>query len=512
MKTKKEEISLLNVIWIGFTFIAGITFTASFSSILGADGVGANIYWIFALEGVIAFLCAWAFGKLVQVHPEANGGGSQYTRTAFGKFWGLLLGLFNYAAIPVIAMGLMVTMVRNNFDNLAAYDSTLGEFSGSWGAWGNLYLDLISYALYIFAATVILMGLRKYKFLAIGIGYLTWGITILLMIFGLVAGFIHLGDDANNFIDHAKTFNLGFKNFSSTFITCFFAFCGLETFITTGKNIKNRNKNMPIAIIIIMIATTAFYIIFTMIIMFAISGDFGGNPNMQIFDGFKSNFLQKFGSTLIIICTILMRFNSLLQITLFGGSTLEPLASQRFLPTALSKENEENVPVGGIITTGVIVTFTFILFMIIPDVIQGAMHKPSPFNYATLASTTSILLIAIYMLVIPAAIVQAFRKNLKANWFEIGGWIFTMLFLTFNVGMWLYELIDIFINPYDKYGDFDLQNVIASIFQLIYLALIFVAAVCLYFVYHKKQLQKIEGNKEEKAALEKYEEVFKIVK
>lgn len=512
MKTKKEELNLFNLIWIGFSFIAGITFTASFGEILNTQNqsIGYHIYWIFALEGLIAFLCAWSFAKLVQFHPQANGGGSQYARTAFGKFWGLFTGFLNYAVIPVIGMGLMVTMVRANFDNLAGYNGTSW---GKWGSWGNLYLDLISYALYMLAASIIFFGIKKYKYAAVIIGYLTWGITILLIVFGLVVGFIQPLNAAANqtgFEAQITDIKLNTDNFANTFTTCFFAFAGIETFITTGKNIKNRNKNMPIAIIVIMILTTVFYIGFTALVMFAVrQPEWSGNPNTQIFQGFSAAWLTKFGSVLVIICTILMRFNSSIQITLFGGTTLEPLASQKFLPDALKKENKENVPVGGIITTIIGFTITFTIFILIPDLVQGVTGEPSPFNYATLSSTASIILLTIYIIVILAALTHGLKKNIKVAIWEYVGWFLALGFILFIIVMYLKGLTLTLAHPVVD-GTFQIQAYIKAVFQIIYFVAIIAAAVGVYYVSHKKRLAKLTPAEQEELA--KYEEAYQIVK
>jgi len=508
MKTKKEELNLFNLVWIGFTFIAGITFTASFADILNTQNdssVGYHIFWIFVLEGLIAFLCAWSFAKLVKIHPQANGGGSQYARTAFGKFWGLIVGLLNYSVIPVIGIALMVTMIRANFDNLAGYNN--GEW-GQWGSFGGLYLDLISYGLYIFAASIILFGLKKYKIIATIIGYITWGITIILIIFGLIVGFVQPLNEINNtgFVAQITDIRLGFNNFANTFITCFFAFAGIETFITTGKNIKNRRKNMPCAIIIIMILTTIFYILFTALVMFAVRQEnWSSNPNTQIFSGYSSVWLQQFGSWLIIICTIFMRFNSSIQVTLFGGSTIEPLASQKFLPEVLNKENKENIPVAGIFVTIVAITITFIMFVLVPGLIQGFTNRPSPFNYATLASVASILLISIYFIIIIAALTHGFKKNMKVKLWEYIGWFLTLGFIVFILYMYLWGLISIFIDPYDANGMFDIQSFIMAIFQIIYISAILIAAILSYFLYHKKCIKNLNDEQSKN-----YEQVLKL--
>ncbi|AUB31960.1 APC family permease [Spiroplasma floricola] len=519
MKTKKEQLGLFSIIWIGFTFIAGITFTASFGEIVLASdgsGIGLHIIWLFVLEGSIAFMCAWAFAKLVRYHPQANGGGSQYVRTTFSKFWGLLMGFFNYSVIPVIGMALIVTMVRANFgpqDDVRFWlvgQNGAGDY-GKFGSWGNLYLDLIAFALYMFAATIIFFGIKKYKYVGLIIGYMTWGITVLLMIFGLVAGFINL-QTSNPFEVYTQT-DLKISEFTKAFTTCFFAFGGIETFITTGKNIKNRSKNMPIAIIIIMIATTSFYIVFSLITMFAIGGKgFSSNPNTQFFG--DNNFLKVFGPTLIIICTMLMRFNSSLQITMFGGSTLEPLSSQGYISPVFKKENKENVPVAGVFSTIILFVICATMFLFIPDIIEGVTKSPSPLNYATIASCASILLIAIYGTIIPTAIVQGIRKNVKVQIWEYIAWSITVLFLLFILGSYLWtSLLNPFTNPKgDKIGSPEnVQALVSSVFQLVYVSGVIVWAVIQYFLYYKPKMAKMDPNSERAKEIAEYETLFRLL-
>ncbi|QHX36931.1 APC family permease [Spiroplasma sp. BIUS-1] len=525
MKTKKEQLGLFSIIWIGFTFIAGITFTASFGEIVlsyGNDGninggVGLNILWIFVLEGFIAFMCAWAFAKLVKYHPQANGGGSQYVRTAFGKFWGLLMGFFNYSVIPVIGMALIVTMVRANFgpqddSRFWLVGQKEGVYGGVFNQWGNLYLDLIAFALYMFAATILFFGIKKYKYVGLIIGYMTWGITIILMVFGLTAGFMHLDAKSDPFQKYKET-GIDLDGFVKAFTTCFFAFGGIETFITTGKNIKNRGKNMPIAIVVIMIATTAFYIVFSVITMFAVGGKgFSSNPNTQFFG--DNNFLKVFGPSLIIICTILMRFNSSLQITMFGGSTLEPLSSQGYISKKFRKENKENVPVAGVFATIVLFIICASMFLFIPDIIEGITKKPSPLNYATIASCASLLLIAIYGTIIPTVIVQGIRKNVKIQIWEYVAWTITSLFLIFIfVGYFITSLLKPFTHPEGGVisNSDNIQGLVSSIFQIIYVLGVVVWAVLQYHLYYKPKMAKLDPNSQEAKEIAEYEKLFRLL-
>ncbi|QBQ08032.1 putative permease [Spiroplasma gladiatoris] len=510
MKTKKEQLSLFNLIWIGFSFIAGITYTASFSTILASEtGVGNHIYWIFLIEGFVAYMCAWTFARLVQIHPEANGGGAQYVRTAFGKFWGLLMGMINYAVIPAIAVNLLVTMVRANFDNLAGFDSQTNTW-GLWGSFGSLYLDLIAFGLCGLATSILFLGMRRYRIASTCIAYITWIITLLLVIFGIVGGALNLNAGNNGLKTYASKINV--SNFSSTFTSIFFAFCGLEIAITSGKNIKNRQRNVPISIMVIMFASTLFYMLFTLIVMLAVSPEpFGGNPNLQIFKSLNNDFINTAGRIIVIICTLLMRFNSSLQVSLFGGSTLEPLAKQKFISKIFAKENKESIPVAGVLANCVVFIIACIMFIFIPDIVQGITQKQTPFDYATLASVASILLISIYMMIIPVAIYQGIKKNMKVRIWEYIGWSITIAFLIFVLGTYFYNLILDYTKLYDS-GSLDIQKLFKCTFQLIYFVSVVLISVILYHVYHKKQIKKVQNNPELLAELKENEKVYTIIK
>ncbi|WP_338971532.1 APC family permease [Spiroplasma endosymbiont of Panorpa germanica] len=507
---KDTRMGLPTLIWLGFSFIAGITFTASFATIVGsnnseaAKGVGIHILWIFAIEGLVAFVCAWAFARLIKVHPTANGGASQYVRTAFGDFWGLFMGLINYAVIPLVAMGLLVTMVRNNFGT-GSVIQLFGE-NGLWGSWGKLYLDLISLGIYSVAAAILFFGIRKYKIVANVIGYMTWSITILIMVVGIIV-FSGNGFSGLEFYSNPDNIDLTFFNFNNAFVSCFFAFCGLESFITVGNNIKNRGKNMPIAMTIIMIATTIFYIVFTLILMGAVNAGFEENPNIQVF-GQSSPFLKAFGGWIVILCTILMRFNSNLQVTLFGGSALEPMATQGFLPEKISTKNKENVPVAGVITSISIVGITFVLFMLIPDIIEGATGNSSPFDYATIAAATSIMLISVYLMVLGTVLIQGMRKRIKTTWYENTGWIIALAFLVLQFFMYFFDRIRQLVKGINSTG---VSDILGAIIPIIYFVGVIGAIFAIYFLYYKPKRDKWLTTPQGVAKLEEINLNFRIL-
>src|SRR5699024_6306091 len=111
-----------------------------------------------------------------------------------------------------------------------------------------------------------------------------------------------------------------------------------------------------------------------------------------------------------------MRFNSMVNITMCGGMTLEPFAKQGFVTTKIAKQDEKTgLPFNAILVTIAIYAITSLLFLIIPDIIHGITNQESPFTYKILGSVTSIILISIYILAIVTCLYQGFKKHIHLH-------------------------------------------------------------------------------------------------
>ncbi|WP_235282724.1 amino acid permease [Mycoplasma capricolum] len=107
----EKKMSLKEFIWMGFNYTVGIGFIgnlAIFSNIkiqnqINQNSTGLHIFWIFALLGLVASICALAFAKLSTIHKSDNNGGTYlYARTAFGRFIGLMVAFIQYVMLPFI--------------------------------------------------------------------------------------------------------------------------------------------------------------------------------------------------------------------------------------------------------------------------------------------------------------------------------------------------------------------------------------------------------------------------
>jgi hypothetical protein len=201
-----------------------------------------------------------------------------------------------------------------------------------------------------------------------------------------------------------------------------------------------------------------------------------------------------------------MRFGSLINITMFGGLTLEPLARQGYVTSGVATPSAKTgLPVKAILITIGIFAITAALFLFLPDIVQGITNSPSPFDYSSLAGVASIVMIGIYTLSIVTCLVQGFKKNIKLHIIEYIGFFATLAFIGFLLVMYFWTSI---IDGYTVGGT---QGIVAATIQLLYICSIFAVGCGLYFGYHKKFLRQIENDAAAKKELIEYEKVFTII-
>ncbi|WP_338965965.1 MULTISPECIES: hypothetical protein [unclassified Spiroplasma] len=60
-KEQNKKFSLADFVWLGFNYIVGISFIGNFAilaNISEPNSIGIHTMWLFAVEGLIAGICA----------------------------------------------------------------------------------------------------------------------------------------------------------------------------------------------------------------------------------------------------------------------------------------------------------------------------------------------------------------------------------------------------------------------------------------------------------------------
>ena len=316
-----HKLTLSELVWFGFNYTVGITFTANFAVLINKSSLnlGSHMIWIFLVEGLIAGTCAWAFSRLSRVHPGNNGAAYIYVRSSYGRFWGWLVSFLQYATLPVIVSSQIVSMIRINFTDPSSF------LYANWGVWQHLGLDLIGILIYALASCVLFLGMAAFKKFVNISSYLKWATTFLLIIATIVLFVMAGTSNWNMTTSHQQ---LTANNFSQAFTMCFFFFLGFETYSTIGKNVRNPEKNISRSLVIVMILSTIFYMVVTILMIGAVAGNFSDNPNLSIFkvlgDQAHAQWLGIIGILIMLICTISLKSNAGMQNALYSGAILEP--------------------------------------------------------------------------------------------------------------------------------------------------------------------------------------------
>ncbi|MDQ7983286.1 MAG: APC family permease [Spiroplasma sp.] len=508
-KDGSNKLSLPELVWFGFNYTAGISFTAVFATLLyGKTGItlGTHMIWIFLVEGLIAGTCAWAFARLSQVHAATNGAAYIYTRSSYGRFWGWLIAFVQYSTLPVVVTSQIISMIRINFTDPSSF------LYANWGVWSNFGLDLIGIAVYGLVSCVLFLGMRAFKYFVNFSAYIKW-ITTFLLIGAVIALFVMAG--TSNYKEVIAHQNLTANSFSEAFTSCFFFFLGFETYSTIGKNVKNPQKNISRSIIIVMFLATLFYVLVTALMIGAITGLFSDNPNLQIFEllGDKANaqWLGTAGVLIMLICTISLKANAGMQNALYSGGILEPLAFEGYIPTKYKELNKDGIAFKAS-RLNLIITFIFAFtFLVIPDLAQAIsdtvknVDKPSTvLNYGTITGEASFIMIIIYSFVISIALKLSLQKKLRHNKFEFTIWSFGLLFLIWQLVMWFINLVNSFSSAVTGVGSTDgatssaaIVALVSNSLQIFYIVFVFAFAIIWYLAYYQPKLNARLVNNEQ---------------
>lgn len=521
---KKERTNhkwtLSELVWFGFNYTVGITFTANFAVLINKDSLnlGSHMIWIFLVEGLIAGTCAWAFSRLSRVHPGNNGAAYIYVRSSYGRFWGWLISFLQYATLPVIVSSQIVSMIRINFTDQTSF------LYANWGVWQHLGLDLIGILIYGLASCVLFLGMVAFKKFVNISGYLKWGTTFLLIIATIIL-FAMAG--TSNWTMTTSHQQLTANNFSQAFAMCFFFFLGFETYSTIGKNVRNPEKNISRSLVIVMILSTIFYMIVTILMIGAVAGDFSDNPNLSIFtflgDKAHAQWLGIIGILIMLICTISLKSNAGMQNALYSGAILEPLAVEGYISPKYKELSKDNIPFKASRLNLLITFSSAFIWLILPDIIgliidtihpvydaNGYLVLTSIINYGTLTAEAGIIMVIIYIFVLSIAIKLSIEKKLKKNIFEIIIWFIASIFLVWQFEEWLRSLINGLISGSSMIanGGKDvtkgISDVTSNVLQLVYLIVSISFALIWYFAYYKPmQRKRMISNPQLQAKLDK---------
>lgn len=228
----KKELGLWEVTLCGVGIIIG----AGIYALVGkAAGMAGNLVWLsFIVAALAASTTGLSYAELSSLFPRA-GAEFEYSSNAFGKRIGFVIGL--------------LTIFAGIIGSAAV---SLG-FAGYLNSLIGLPVLIVAVGLVVFLSAVIFLGIKNSSSLAI--------IFTIIASLGLGAvifvGLPYLG--TINYFEVSET--NGLLGVVSAASLIFFAFIGFDSIVNLAEDIKNAEKNIPLAVILAIIISTTIYIL-----------------------------------------------------------------------------------------------------------------------------------------------------------------------------------------------------------------------------------------------------------
>lgn len=504
-KKNNHKFTLKQFIWNGFNLTVAVAFLGSLRLLADkqGDGLGLNMIWIFVLMSFIVGICAFAFAKLSRYYKQdSNGGAYIYTRGAFGKFIGFVVGILNYIIIPLVFCNQILMFIKANFDpgmsgtnqyyidthQLAPATGNSqwwNSWVGSLGHWSNLFYDGIGILLCVGFACFAFFGSKMYKKAGKYTLLIKWVTSAFFILFAVVSACLPSNKENASSWSHNST--LTFSGFASAFSACFYYFTGFEVFATAGENLEEPEKNLSKGIIWVIVLSGVFYVGLTTIYLLAVGpGSLTQNINtgfwLRLKDAKGLYWLLYAGPLIMIICTIFMRGNTVAQLSLYGGTTLQPLSKEGYISSNFAKLNDNLFPANAMKLNVIVVAITISIWQVIPDIINGATGGKADFiNVNTIISAASAFYILLYLIVLLAALKYAFTNVIKIGAFERICYLLAVLCLGVVFCYHYYDLIS---------SAKDITSYVALGVEFTFIFGLILFVIFVYFSYYKPKLAK----------------------
>lgn len=402
-----SKLGFFSIVLLGFNAIIGTGIFLLPNKIVALLGPFALVVVVFV--AVLVFLIALCFAE-VSAKFERNGGVYVYAREAFGEFVGFEVGFMKWA-IAIIAWATMVT----------GFSEALGAFVFGIGAHIPPSFKAITATLLIFTLTAMnLAGIGPSKIFnnIITLMKLTPLLCFILICLWYVKAenftpFIALGSN-----DHGEVLSF-WSAFGTAALIIFYAFTGFESLAIAAEDYKDPKKDLPKALVLVMLGVCVFYLLIIGISIGVLGLDLA-KSNAPIAAAFDAVF-SGVGAFIVQIATLISIGGISIASSILTPRVGQAIAKDKLVPSFIAYKNKKGTPVYAILITGLI---TFIL----------ALYGTLIGSFAILAAISVISRFIQYVPTCLAVIVLRKRKDLPPSPFELP---FIVPILAVLISFWL---------------------------------------------------------------------------
>ena len=242
------------------------------------------------------------------------------------------------------------------------------------------------------------------------------------------------GDDIYSEFNNSNRSKIDFQSFSTNFVETFYFFAGFEIYATLNKNLKNPRKDLPIAMALVMLATTVFYCFVIVCFLGTLTieyHEFQDNPAFKLFGQLfgSKTWLHYLFAVVMVICFLSVKFSATMEGTLYANSIILPMVNDGYLPAVLEKDPKDNITNNTVKLYMASALIMYFFVVILVDIYQGATSaKDSPLGYDDIIGVATLILLPVYSLVLYLALKLSYTKHIKSSIFEMISWGVTLIF------------------------------------------------------------------------------------
>ncbi|MEJ6400304.1 APC family permease [Nicoliella lavandulae] len=355
---KSTKLGFWSIVLMGINIIIG-------SGIFLIPGSGVKLFGpasilVLIFDALLIFMIGLCFAECAS-HFNENGGAYVYTRKAFGNFWGYEVGIATWAtrivAEATIYAGL-ITALSGVFPQLQQPGPkyTLITFIG---------LALI---------TINVMGIRISKV----VNNLLTVSKLLPLLLLVVVGLFFL--KPTNFQPFFPPELAHMSNFSTAAVTLFYVFVGFEGLVVVAGEMKNTKRNLPLALLVVLIAVTTIYVLIFTVSIGVLGPELSKTP--VPLQAVFAAIAGPTGKWIIVLGSILS-----MGAIVVGSSFVTPragvaLANHQMMPNFIKKTNRRDAPYIAIIISTCLVMLisysgTFVVLAQIASVARFVQYIPT---------------------------------------------------------------------------------------------------------------------------------------
>lgn len=323
----KNKLGLLSICLLGVNAIVGtgiFLLPGKAAKLVGVASIG-----VIAFDALLVILLALCFAEAGGLFKK-NGGPYVYAREAFGEFVGFEVGFMKWA-IMIIAWAAMAVGFPTALDSILPWTVS------------PVLRSVIAISILAALAVMNIAGVRISKLIN---NVVTLGKLVPLLFFILVGIFFIQGE---NFKPMQSVEPLSFGSFGAAALLIFYAFTGFESIAVAAEDMDNPEKNIPLAIILVIAGVSVFYILIQVVAIGILGNDLT-NSAAPVADA-TAKFLGPFAKAFVVTGTLVSIGGINIASSFLAPRSAVALADDGFLPKFVTKRNSKDVPYIAVILT-----------------------------------------------------------------------------------------------------------------------------------------------------------------